>query len=444
MSEAVTPRRNRFLLAQWSELLENDAFRRFWIMRLASNAAINALSYSLLVFTVRASSSAIATGVLLLTFVIPSAMLGAIAGVVVDRLPRGLILVVSNLLRAALAFLLIGAKDSLGPIYAVSLGLGVVTQFTVPAEAAVVPDIVVPNRLTAANSFINLGSLASQVGGMLILAPALLKTTDGDPLLFILMGLFVLSAVLITIIPQFHFGFDGSGQERVTLRVVRREFAEGWLTLSRDPIAYLSLILLVVASTSTLVIATLVPKFSTQVLKVAPENIIFVLAPAVFGVFFGLRSVEWLADRFNKLVTMSVAFLVMAAAVIALGFVPETGDLLRDLDPLGLFGSGVLNEKSARIAATVLYANVYGFVLTMVLTMGRVLLNERIPLNMQGRIFAAQSVLANLSAIIPVVAAGIIADAVGVEPVLMAAGVVAVLVAAWSRARGSRAVPAVP
>ncbi len=444
MSEAVTPRRNRFLLAQWSELLENDAFRRFWIMRLASNAAINALSYSLLVFTVRASSSAIATGVLLLTFVVPSAMLGAIAGVVVDRLPRGLILVVSNLLRAALAFLLIGAKDSLGPIYAVSLGLGVVTQFTVPAEAAVVPDIVVPNRLTAANSFINLGSLASQVGGMLILAPALLKTTDGDPLLFILMGLFVLSAVLITIIPQFHFGFDGSGQERVTLRVVRREFAEGWLTLSRDPIAYLSLILLVVASTSTLVIATLVPKFSTQVLKVAPENIIFVLAPAVFGVFFGLRSVEWLADRFNKLVTMSVAFLVMAAAVIALGFVPETGDLLRDLDPLGLFGSGVLNEKSARIAATVLYANVYGFVLTMVLTMGRVLLNERIPLNMQGRIFAAQSVLANLSAIIPVVAAGIIADAVGVEPVLMAAGVVAVLVAAWSRARGSRAVPAVP
>ena len=46
------PRRNRLLLTQWSELLENDAFRRFFLMRLASTGAMNALSYALLVFTV--------------------------------------------------------------------------------------------------------------------------------------------------------------------------------------------------------------------------------------------------------------------------------------------------------------------------------------------------------------------------------------------------------
>jgi hypothetical protein len=59
---------------------------------------------------------------------------------------------------------------------------------------------------------------------------------------------------------------------------------------------------------------------------------------------------------------------------------------------------------------------------------------------MQGRVFAAQAVLANLTAIVPVLIASLLADAVGVAPVLVAAGVLALLAALWSEARGSRAV----
>ena len=60
---------------------------------------------------------------------------------------------------------------------------------------------------------------------------------------------------------------------------------------------------------------------------------------------------------------------------------------------------------------------------------------------MQGRVFAAQSVLANLVAIVPVVLAGFLADTVGVAPVLICAGIAALLAAAWSQARSSRIVP---
>jgi hypothetical protein len=60
---------------------------------------------------------------------------------------------------------------------------------------------------------------------------------------------------------------------------------------------------------------------------------------------------------------------------------------------------------------------------------------------MQGRVFAAQSVLANLVAIVPVGLAGLAADALGVEPVMVCAGVGALLAAAWSHARGSRVIP---
>ncbi len=443
MSQTPLPRRNRLLLAQWSELLENDSFRRFWLMRLASHGASNALTYVLLVFTVRSSASALATGVLLLTLILPSAAFGAIAGVVVDRLPRGLILFLCNCLRAVLVFLLIGAKEDLLSLYAVSLGLGLVQQFAAPAEGAVLPHVVHQSKLIAANSIINLGTLGSQAVGVLILAPVLLKTTNGDPLLFLLLALFAFSALMITVIPQFHFVSQGERRERVSLRSVRREFAESWLTLNRDPTAFLGLILLVATGISTLIIATLLPKFATETLHVAkPENIVFVLAPAVVGVFLGLRCVEYLAKRFDKLATIGGAYLLMAASLIALGLVGSTGRLILSVDPLGLFTSGPLDEQAARMIATVVYANGYGFSLTVVLTMGKVLLNERIPLAMQGRVFAAQAVLANLTAIVPVVLAGLLADAIGVAAVLILAGFGAIFAAAWLQARSSRIVVA--
>ena len=181
MSEAAVPRRNRFLLAQWVALLEDDSFRRYWFMRLASHGATNALAYAMLVLVVRQSDSAIATGVFLLTIIGPAAMLGAIAGVAVDRLPRGLMLFAGNLLRGVLVFALIGAKASLPGIYLVALGFGVVNQFATPAESAVLPYIIRDRSYIAANSFINLGTLLAQVVGMLVLAPILLKTTNGDP-----------------------------------------------------------------------------------------------------------------------------------------------------------------------------------------------------------------------------------------------------------------------
>ena len=37
-------RTNRFIQPQWAELLEDDSFKRYWFMRLASHGAANALT----------------------------------------------------------------------------------------------------------------------------------------------------------------------------------------------------------------------------------------------------------------------------------------------------------------------------------------------------------------------------------------------------------------
>jgi MFS family permease len=155
------------------------------------------------------------------------------------------------------------------------------------------------------------------------------------------------------------------------------------------------------------------------------------------AIFLGLRSVEFFSERFNRLVTISAAYVLMAAALIALGFTSTVAGMIE--------GAGPMNQQASRILVTILFANVYGFAMTVVLTMGRVLLNERVPQRMQGRIFAAQSILSNLTAIVPIVVAGLLADAAGVQPVLIIGGIAALLAAAWSQARSSRiAAPSTP
>jgi hypothetical protein len=61
---------------------------------------------------------------------------------------------------------------------------------------------------------------------------------------------------------------------------------------------------------------------------------------------------------------------------------------------------------------------------------------------MQGRVFAAQNVLANVASVAPLLVAGAFADLVGVRPVLIGAAVLMTLFVGWAALR-ARSVPAV-
>jgi len=63
--------------------------------------------------------------------------------------------------------------------------------------------------------------------------------------------------------------------------------------------------------------------------------------------------------------------------------------------------------------------------------------NHRIPVEVQGRVFAAQHVLTNLASIPPILLAGLLATAFGVEPVLFVFVIILVAVAGWTAARAA-------
>ena len=422
---AAQPPQRRFNL--WAVLggasvMQEVAFRRYWFARALSQAAHNAMVYAFLVLIVRETGTTIHTSLLLLCFIIPPATLGSVSGVVSDRLPRGLLLFSGFLLKGIMAFVFVVSNQGVWMIYVVSLGTAVVGQFSSPSESAVLAQVVPRDRLTVANSMYNLGSALGQVMGVLLLAPLFLKTAGAEALFLILFFLYLGAAILVLTVPGIGIlrlpEAQREGAPR-TFQGVRREFAEGWQTLRRDRTAYVSMFMLVLGSTSLLVATALAPRFSEKVLGVSTENAVYVFAPAAIGIFLGLRLVDWLSHRISKPVLVTCGFLLVVFCLVTLALVSRAASTLESLNPLGIFDPGPFGQTAARIMVTLAFASVAGFAYAMVAVAARALLNERIPVSMQGRVFAAQSVLSNLASIVPLVLAGALADWLGVSPVLI-------------------------
>ena len=116
MSQAPAPGS----LGKTSGILRKPDFLYLWIGQLLSQTALNATIYILLVRVEEWTGSSAAVSLLILSFILPSVVMGVAAGVFVDRWPKKRVLIITNVLRAlivatfvVLARVLAASMDSL-------------------------------------------------------------------------------------------------------------------------------------------------------------------------------------------------------------------------------------------------------------------------------------------------------------------------------------------
>lgn len=395
-------------------LFEKDAYRRFWVARLLSAIPVNAIVYTMLILVVNATGKSFFSSLFVVAYIAPTALLGTISGVLVDRMPKGLVLAASNGVRAALCVLLALSTENVVVIYLIAVVFAVGSQFSGPAEGASLPSVVEPEEYVAANSLNNLGSLIAQLVGLVLLPAVFLNTVGAAPLAILCGVMFAGAAVS-------YFSISGLGGPistmEVTVEETRERFAEAWHQLTKDSVAYISVVILVLANTTGLVVATLLPRYADRVLGVSAENVIFVAAPAAIGIWLAMRVVGMVSNRYSPWWTVGGSFAAMVAGVAMLAFVGPLGDGLEDLNPLGAFDPGPFGDTTARILVAAVIGAVLAFMFTFVNIVARTIVNERIPRDMQGRILAAQSVLTNMASIPPILLTGLLADVIGPSPV---------------------------
>jgi MFS family permease len=124
-------------------------------------------------------------------------------------------------------------------------------------------------------------------------------------------------------------------------------------------------------------------------------------------------------------------FVVLLAGLVGLGLVVFIRDWLLDNVDLGI---GFVEDEvgvSSVITVTMLLAVPLGFANTVVSVAARVVMNERAPVEAQGRVYAVQTAIGDTLSLIPLLIVGIVADLVGVRATLLACAVSAVLATSY-------------
>src|SRR5437870_5988863 len=86
--------------ASFRRVLKNRNFVLLWLAQLISLTILNAANFGIVVLVNDVTHSVFMAGIAIIAFTFPALPFGAIAGVVVDRLHKRLVLWVSNILRA--------------------------------------------------------------------------------------------------------------------------------------------------------------------------------------------------------------------------------------------------------------------------------------------------------------------------------------------------------
>ena len=171
-----------------------------------------------LVYDLTRSVSVVAA--LMLLKAIPAVVLGGLAGSIVDRFDRKVVMVGANALQGVLV-LLIPATSHLTVVVAAYLAMSIVNQFFLPARAATIPDLVPPTDLLAANSrfglaFVTAIAVGPAVGGWVADRFGLAMAFYVDSATFLIPALAVAAVALPTPAPQ------GNGHPRNTARGTAR------------------------------------------------------------------------------------------------------------------------------------------------------------------------------------------------------------------------------
>ena len=416
-------------------LLADKRFFSLWLSQGLSQTAQNALLFSLLVIVLSITGSSIATSLLVLSFILPSIPLGFVVGVLLDRVDKRPVLIITNLIRAGACVALFFFHGNEWGIYGISLGIASASLFFNPAVVALIPSMIPRERLVQANSFYNFTLTASQLLGMVFIAPTILKTAGPDGVFITTGAMFVIAAILaarVTIADRSQVMKLTQG----TFGSIPTEFRESWRALTSDKYSVLALSQLIISSTLVLLFAILIPRYMKEVLDVPPDSAALVFAPTGIGALVGLRFLPWVARRGkNRVVVVGLAGI--AGCLVLLALVNPIADFWDDAP--GALDMTRLLRISFLQALVMAFALPMGLFYAFLNAPAQTVLHERAPPEMRGRIFATQVVSANFISLIPLLLIGAITDVVNVTVVLLLLAAVVAGMAVISHRMGMQA-----
>jgi dTMP kinase len=328
--------------ASYRALLANRNYRYWFFAALTTSLGDWAGLFALQILVTGVAASPrlelFSLGGIMMARLVPSLVIGPVAGVLADRYPRRALMVIADVARGAL-FIVMAFSGDLVAIFALTVIIETLALLFLSAKDAMLPTLVEPDELTQANQLnflVTYGTLP--FGAALALAMtgivALLRRVLGidlDPVttVLVLNGVtFIASAFLVRGIKMPERAerseppvADADGDEGYhPVQGVLNEIREGLRAIGEQPLVYA----LVAGVTGVFfgagIIVAIGEPFVRRVLE-RPQQDWFTMVTAVgAGLVIGIVSVSWLTNRFRIERVYPVALVTTAlfATVIAL------------------------------------------------------------------------------------------------------------------------------
>jgi MFS family permease len=383
------------------EVFRNRPFLLLWLSQAFTQVGGNMVIYGLTVIILEATSSNTAVSLLILTFLLPAVLFSALAGVYVDRVDRRSILVVTNLLRAAVF----------------------ITVFFAPAEAAMIPYVVPRRQLLAANGVFTLTLNAAFAIGFALLGPIVVTLAGAPALILLVAACYLVAAGFCWTLPSAppaagqpveHRSMVGDAEQAVSSTIA--QLREGIDFIREHPMIGWSLTYLGIAASLVGVLGVLGPDFATDSLGLEPKDFVVVVLPLGFGIVTGILILNSFGHLLPRRRIIEGGLVSLG---ILLGILSAAGPLARLLQraetATGLVSLADFTSLLAVVVAIALLAGIaYGFVAIPSQTQ----LQEDLPEDVRGRVFGVLNMLVSVASFLPIIIVGPVSDLVGTTTVL--------------------------
>jgi len=399
---------------QFADLRRHPGFVRLWGAQAVSNMGDWIYTIAVATSLAAAHGSPRSFALLFVLQLGPSALIGALGGPLVDRLPRKQVMIASDLLRmVAVASLFVGGgTPSRLHLYAVAFLLGALGALFLPSLQASLPNVVPEQSIVAANAIVSTTFHAAVMIGPIV--GGILVSRVGPSVAFGVNALsFLVSALLLW---GLHLpAVPASGDERSS---PFEALIEGFRYMASTPLVRSVLIVLGVLMLAAALKSPLEPLFVLRTLHRRASALGFVGAAWGSGMVVGSLDTPAAARRWARERLFAVSLVMVGVAVLLASF-------QRSLPPVlafwlvGGFGNGM---------GTVSYES---------------LLQQHVQDEMRGRVMAASEAVLDGAFLLGAAFAGFLGSALGVRAAFAASGILFVAAGGLARTMLGRRAPEV-
>lgn len=280
---AIPPILERVRRHPYVRLALDGSFSALWTGQLISLIGDRIHQVAIAFVVLYATGSPIAVGIAFFVATVPNLLFGAIAGTLVDRWDHREVMIVSDLLRAALVLLLpVAASVNLLLIYPMVFLITTISVFFRPAKGAVLPRLVPAEDLNAANSAMWIAETFADIGGyavaglfVALLGPQLPLAFWADAVTYIASAILIASISVAPVRRVASAAAEAGGGFLSEMRA-------GWTFLRGEPTVFANTIQATVAQFMLGVLIALLPIYAQQQINGAP-----ITATAVYGFLEG-------------------------------------------------------------------------------------------------------------------------------------------------------------